>query len=75
MSLKDSDELFRKRTLLDWIRYSGVSVIFHLNPLHWKVGPWLRDETNQEWPSPKERTWAMGFLFLTIRVWIDDGSW
>ena len=75
MSLKDSDELFRKRTLLDWARYSGVSVIFHLNPLHWKVGPWLRNEKNQEWPGPNEQTWAMGFLFLTIRVWIDDGSW
>jgi len=65
----------KNRGIIDWIRYSGVSISLHLNPLHWKVLPWFRDETNQEWPSPNERTWAVGFLFLTIRVWIDDGSW
>ena len=65
----------KSHRIINWIRYSGAGVIFHLNPLHWKVLPWFRDETNQEWPAPNERTWAAGFLFLTIRVWIDDGSW
>jgi len=65
----------KSHRIINWIRYSGVGVIFTLNPLHWKVLPWFRDETNQEWPAPNERTWAAGFLFLTIRVWIDDGSW
>ena len=65
----------KSRGIINWIRYSGVGVILHLNPLHWKVLPWFRNETNQEWPAPNERTWAAGFLFLTIRVWIDDGSW
>ena len=65
----------KSRGIINWIRYSGAGVILHLNPLHWKVLPWFRDETNQEWPAPNERTWAAGFLFLTIRVWIDDGSW
>lgn len=75
MSLRDSEKLFRKRKPSDWVRYSGASLILHVNPLHWKVLPWFRNESNLEWPSPNERTWALGFLFLTVRVWIDDGSW
>ena len=59
----------------NWLRYSGISIILSLNPLWWKVLPWWRREYNDEWPSPNERTWACGFLGLTIRIWIDDGSW
>ena len=61
--------------MLKWFRYSGGTVIITMNPLHWKVLPWFRDDTNPEWASANERTWAMGFLFLTVRIWIDDGSW
>lgn len=59
---------------LRYLRYSGVSVIIALNPLWWKVLPWYRKETN-EWAGPAERTYAIGFLGFTIRIWIDDGSW
>jgi hypothetical protein len=61
--------------MLNWIRYSGITIIIALNPLWWKVLPWWRKEVNVEWPSPNERTWAFGFLGITIRIWIDDGSW
>lgn len=57
-----------------WIRYSGISIIVYLNPLWWKVLPWWRREIT-ELPGPNERTYAFGFLGITIRVWIDDGSW
>ena len=57
-----------------WLRYSGVSVIIALNPLWWRVLPWLRREVN-EWAGPKERTWSVSWLFLTVGIWIDDGSW
>jgi hypothetical protein len=60
--------------LIDYLKYSGVSVILYLNPLWWKVLPWWRKEAN-EWAGPKEHTYSFGFLGLTIRVWIDDGSW
>ena len=60
--------------LLSYCRYSGVSIIVALNPLWWKVLPWAREETTTEWGST-ERTWACGFLGITVRVWIDDGSW
>jgi hypothetical protein len=60
--------------LLSYCRYSGISVIVALNPLWWKVVPWARRETNREWGSA-EQTWAVGFLGVTVRIWIDDGSW
>jgi len=57
-----------------WLRYSGVSVIISLNPLWWKAWPWCRREFN-EWDGPNQWTGACGFLGVTIRIWIDDGSW
>ena len=59
---------------MNWLRYSGISVIIALNPLWWKVFPWWRREVN-EWAGPKERTWAFGFLGITVRVWLDNGDW
>ena len=32
------------------------------------------EETNNEFGSA-ERTWAMGFLGVTIRIWVDRGDW
>ena len=60
--------------MMDYLRYSGASIIFQLNPLHWKVLPWIRKESNAEWGSV-ERTYSFSFLFLTIRIWIDNGDW
>jgi hypothetical protein len=57
-----------------YVRYSGISIIFALNPLHWKVWPWIRNESNSEWGSA-EHTYSFSFLFLTIRIWIDNGDW
>jgi hypothetical protein len=60
---------------LKWIRYSGASVIFTLNPVHWRWTPAVRHEQNTEWPSPNERTFRVSWLFLTVRIWIDNGDW
>lgn len=57
--------------MLKWLRYSGASVIIIVNPLHWRLKPFCGRD--QEWPNEKTR--YAGWLFLTIRVWIDDGSW
>lgn len=58
-----------------WIKYSGASVIVAINPLHWRWAPTARHERNIEWPSPNERTYMVSWLFLTVRVWIDNGDW
>lgn len=57
-----------------YLRYSGISIILALNPLWWKVLPWARNETTAEF-GEAERTYAFGFLGLTVRVWIDRGAW
>lgn len=58
----------------NYLRYSGASVIISINPLHWSWRPFARNEKNNEWGMPNEQ-WAAGWLFLTIRVWVDDGRW
>jgi hypothetical protein len=60
---------------LDWLRYSGVSVIIILNPLHWRLIPRAIREPNDGWPSPNECTWSVSWLFLTVRGWVDNGAW
>ena len=58
-----------------WIKYSGASVIVAVNPLHWHWWPQARREQNVEWPGPNEHTYMATWLFLTVRVWIDNGDW
>ena len=58
-----------------WLRYSGASIILTLNPAHWSLRPWARQERNLEWPMFNERTWAASWLFVTVRIWIDNGDW
>jgi len=58
-----------------WLRYSGSSVIVKINPVHWDMIPWAHEERNLEWPMLNERTWSAGWLFVTVRFWIDNGDW
>ena len=59
--------------MYDYLKYSGISIIIILNPLHWKLLPWYRNEATEEvWTT---NTHAVGFLFLTVRIWIDKGDW
>jgi hypothetical protein len=61
--------------MYNWLRYSGASVAVTINPLHWRWRPQARRAAMDEWVGPHEQAWFMGWLFVTIRVWIDDGSW
>lgn len=60
---------------LKWLKYSGASVSVTLNPMHWRWTFLIGLAKQTEWPSPNERMLTIGWLFLTIRIWIDDGSW
>jgi len=57
-----------------WLAYSGMCVIITFNPLHWWWVPRTRKETT-EWSGPNEWTGSVSWLFLTVRIWFDDGSW
>ena len=60
---------------MKWLRYSGACVTLTLNPIHWTWVHRAYKESNQEWPEGMWRTWRASWLFLTVRIWIDDGSW
>ena len=60
---------------MNWLKYSGASVAVTLNPLHWGWIPQAGRAFSDEWAGPKERAWYARCLFITVRVWIDDGSW
>ncbi len=58
---------------MDWLRYSGIWLTFIFNPFHWRIGPVEYDQALLDGPCKKE--FSFQFLFLTIRVVIDNGSW
>jgi hypothetical protein len=58
-------------TIINYLKYSGASVIITINPLHWRLLPHYG--RSQEWDE--EHTHVVSWAFLTIRFWIDDGSW
>lgn len=56
-----------------WLRYSGFSVILVANPCHWRWIPVIRKEPEDLWQSAHR--WTLGWLLVTLQVYIDDGSW
>jgi hypothetical protein len=60
---------------MNWLRYSGACVTLTLNPVSWVLIPRAYRYNNKEWPEGMWRTWQASWLFLTLRLWIDDGSW
>lgn len=66
------------KKLSNWFRYSGASVIVTVNPCHWRWIPWLKRnrEGADSWPlGPNDFTVTFSWLFLTVRIWIDNGDW
>ena len=59
-------------TIINYLKYSGILFIIVVNPFHWTLLPTMRSEGDDIWDA---ETQVFSFLFLTIRVWIDDGSW
>lgn len=59
----------------NYLRYSGISVIITLNPLHWRWKPIAERTDSHEYPDCYIWRATVAWLFLTVRVWIDDGQW
>lgn len=55
---------------VNYLKYSGATVTFTLNPYHWRLIP--KFQHDEEWEM---ETNTITFLFLSIRFWLDDGSW
>lgn len=60
------------QSIINYLKYSGLSFTISVNPYHWSWMPVMRSETDDAWNAETQR---FTFLFLTIRLWIDDGSW
>ena len=58
--------------MIDYLKYSGASISVTLNPYHWAWIPIVRKEQEMTWETD---AFVASILFLTIRIWIDDGSW
>ena len=57
-----------------WLAYSGMCVILTVNPAHWRWVPRAQKDA-ADWAGPKEWTGSASWLFLTVRIWFDDGSY
>lgn len=69
-----SDDSKRPVNIWRWLRYSGAVVSVTVNPCHWSW--WPRFQREQDiWSGPAEWTGRATWLMLSVRVWIDDGSW
>lgn len=57
--------------ILDYLIYSGLNVTFKFNPCHWRLNFEYR-KTNEVW---EQDNLLIELFPITIRLWIDDGSW
>lgn len=59
-----------------WLTHSGASVTIIINPCHWRFRPWLEDGSGYSLAEgPNYRGAVFGWLFVIIKVWIDDDAW
>jgi hypothetical protein len=59
------------KTILNYLKYSGLNVTIKFNPYHWRLNVDYC-KTNEVW---EQDTLVIELLPITIRLWIDDGSW
>jgi hypothetical protein len=57
--------------MIKYLKHSNIVFSFKLNPLSWSIKPrWERGMTVWD-----ENDHTLAFLFLTITLVINDGSW
>mgnify|MGYP003330455219 FL=1 len=57
--------------MIDWLMYSGCNITLKLNPFHWR----LSCKYHQSAECWEQDALVIELLPITIRAWIDDGSW
>lgn len=65
----------RLERALDWIRYSGGSVMITFNPLHWRKVPKMQIKMHDDFYGSKYRSVFFIWLFFQIYLYIDNGDW
>jgi hypothetical protein len=59
------------KQILNYLRYSGCNITLKLNPYHWRFNIEYF-KTNECW---EQDALVIELLPITIRFWLDDGSW
>ena len=58
--------------LIKYLTYSGLNVTIKLNPCHWRFA-FTKGNSLDAWEV--EHSYVLELFPITIRFWIDDGSW
>jgi len=56
---------------MNWLKYSGCNITLKLNPFHWRFHC-AYNQTNEAW---EQDALVLELFPITIRLWIDDGTW
>lgn len=57
--------------MLNYLKYSGCNITIKLNPFQWRL-KFCMYKTTDSW---EQDSLYIEILPITIRIWIDDGSW
>lgn len=57
--------------MIDWLMYSGCNITFKLNPFHWRL-KFSVFNSDEVW---EQDFLSIELLFITIRIWFDNGDW
>lgn len=57
--------------IVKYLRYSGALITLIVNPLYWKIYPWVK-KTHDFYDKPR---YEFKFLCILIVVWFDNGEW
>jgi hypothetical protein len=58
--------------LIKYLTYSGLNVTIKFNPCHWRIA-FNKGSSVEVWDV--EHSYVLELLPITVRFWIDDGSW
>jgi len=60
--------------ILDYLKYSGLTVTIVLNPFHWELIPKMNPILDTITDGEMDGT-VFAFLFIRISCWVDNGDW
>jgi len=58
---------------MNWLRYSGIWVTLICNPYHWQVS--FSTQPDPIWNDLNTKEYVLQFLFVSVRVVIDNGKY
>lgn len=58
-----------------WLKNSGASVTFIVNPWNWRLKPWAENAATSWETGPSYKGVVFGWLFLIVKVWIDNDDY